>query len=83
MTSGFEDPANTFATSYQNEYTIVSGLGRLLYNYRNKYYLNATLRNDASSQIPTQNRNQQFWAIGAGWELTKEKFMESVKWIDF
>lgn len=83
MTSGFEDPANTFATSYQNEYTIVSGLGRLLYNYRNKYYLNATLRNDASSQIPTQNRNQQFWAIGAGWEVTKEKFMENIKWIDF
>lgn len=83
ITSGFEDPSNTFATSYQNEYTTVSGLARVLYNYKGKYYLNGTLRNDASSQLPEQNRNQLFWSVGAAWELTKENFMQNIEWINF
>ncbi|MEI9957714.1 MAG: hypothetical protein WDM90_15755, partial [Ferruginibacter sp.] len=58
-------------------------LARFLYNYKNKYFLNASIRNDASSQIAPQNRNQIFWAVGAGWELTKEKFMEGIPQINF
>jgi len=53
------------------------------YNYKNKYFLNASFRNDASSQIPTKNRNQQFWAVGAAWELTREDFMANQKIFDF
>lgn len=82
ITSGFEDPAKTIATSSQNEYTLVSGLGRVLYNYQNKYYLNVSFRDDATSQIPTKNRHQQFWAVGAAWEMTRERFMENVEWIN-
>jgi TonB-linked SusC/RagA family outer membrane protein len=83
MTSGFEDPSNTFATSSQNEYSTVSYLARALYNYKGKYYLNASFRDDGSSQIPTNNRYQQFWAVGAAWELTKENFMKDQKIFDF
>jgi TonB-linked SusC/RagA family outer membrane protein len=83
MTSGFEDPSNTIATSSQSEYSTVSYLVRGLYNYENKYYLNASFRDDASSQIPEKNRHQQFWAVGAAWEISKEKFMESVSIIDY
>ena len=83
MTNGFEDPNNTFATSSQYENTTVSFLGRVLYNYRNKYYLNASFRDDGSSQIPTNNRYQQFWAVGAAWEISKEDFMKDVGFINF
>lgn len=83
ITSGFEDPTKTFANSSQNEYTLVSYLGRILYNYKGKYYLNASIRDDASSQIPTKNRHQQFWAAGAAWEISKENFMAGQKIFDF
>lgn len=69
--------------SDQNEYTTASVLGRILYNYNGKYYLNASLRDDASSQIPTNNRHQRFWALGAAWELTKENFMRGQNFFDF
>jgi TonB-linked SusC/RagA family outer membrane protein len=78
---GVVDPANT--NSSQNEYATASVLGRLLYNYKNKYYLNASIRDDGSSQIPSQNRHQKFWAVGAAWELTKETFMQNIRLIDF
>ena len=83
MTSQFNDPNNTIATSEQNEYSTASVLGRVLYNYKGKYYLNASLRDDATSQIPTKNRHQQFWALGAAWELTKEGFMQDIHQINF
>lgn len=83
MTSGFEDPNQTIASSSQSEYSTVSYLARVLYNYRGKYYFNASFRDDGSSQIPTNNRYQQFWAIGAAWELTKENFMKNQKIFDF
>ncbi len=78
---GVVDPQNTFSS--QNEYSTASVLGRVLYNYRNKYYFNASIRDDASSQIPEQNRHQQFWAVGAAWELSREDFMQSVEFINF
>ncbi|MDQ2718337.1 MAG: SusC/RagA family TonB-linked outer membrane protein [Bacteroidota bacterium] len=75
------DPYKT--NSAQNEYTTASGLARALYNYKGKYFFNASLRNDASSQIPTKNRNQQFWALGGAWELTKENFMANQRLFDY
>jgi TonB-linked SusC/RagA family outer membrane protein len=79
----FQDNALTFATSSQYERTTVSELGRFIYNYKNKYFLNGSIRNDASSQLPPQNRNQVFWAVGAGWDLSKENFMANQKIFDF
>lgn len=75
------DPTNT--NSFQGEYSTVSLLGRILYNYKGKYYLNASIRDDASSQLPPNNRHQAFWAVGAAWELSKEDFMQSQKIFDF
>lgn len=83
ITTQFNDPANSIATSDQREYTTASALARVLYNYKGKYFLNGSLRDDASSQIPEKNRHQAFWAIGAAWDLTKENFMANVKKIDF
>lgn len=69
----------------QDEYATVSGLARVLYNYQNKYYLNGTFRRDGSSQINKEysKKWQNFWALGAAWELTKEKFMDNQKIFDY
>jgi len=83
VTSGFEDPTQTLASSSQREYSTASWLGRVLYNYKGRFYVNASLRDDASSQIPGKNRHQKFWAVGGAWELTKESFMKSIDVINF
>ncbi len=78
---GVIDPTNT--NSSQSEYSTASLLGRVLYNYKSKYFLNASIRNDASSQIPVQNRNQLFWALGGAWEISQENFMKNQKAFDY
>ncbi len=83
ISTQFNDPATTLASSSQSEYSTASVLGRLLYNYKGKYFLNASLRDDGSSQIPTKNRHQKFWAVGAAWDLSKEKFMQQISVINF
>ena len=83
INNGFQDPLSTSASSGQSEYSTVSVLGRALYNYQNKYFLNASFRNDASSRLPKANRNQQFWAVGAAWDITKESFMNNQRIFDF
>jgi len=75
------DPGGTYSS--QGEATTVSYLARVLYNYAGKYYLNASFRDDASSQIPSNNRHQQFWALGAAWEISKESFMSNQKIFDY
>ncbi|HMH24477.1 MAG TPA: SusC/RagA family TonB-linked outer membrane protein [Puia sp.] len=77
VSNGFQDATTTSSSSSQIEYTTVSYLGRLLYNYAGKYYINASFRDDASSRIPEKNRHQQFWAVGGAWEISKEDFMAS------
>lgn len=75
--NGFATPANP--RSNQWEYTTVSFLGRMLYNYKGKYYLTASYRKDYASNINDDysKKGQNFWAVGAGWEISKESFMAS------
>lgn len=79
----FNDPTTTLASSDQGEYSTASALLRVLYNYKGKYFFNASFRNDGSSQIPEKNRHQNFWAVGAAWDISKESFMQNIKQIDY
>lgn len=83
-TNGFGQNTGT-GTSYQREYANVSYLARILYNYQNKYYLNASYRKDWASQINQdyKKQGQSFWAVGLAWEISKEKFMENQHIFDF
>ena len=83
INNGFGDAQSQRSNSSQNEKTTASALLRVLYNYENKYYLNASFRRDGSSQISPSSRWQNFWALGAAWELTREGFMSGQKIFDF
>ena len=83
LNNGFGYVNQGSASSYQSEYTTVSYFARGMYNFRNKYYLNASFRDDGSSRIPQQNRYQKFWAVGAAWELSKEDFFQNIRQINF
>lgn len=84
INTGFGDVKSVIPAD-QSEYATVSGLARLLYNYQGKYYLNASFRRDGSSQISRNydNKFQNFWAVGAAWEITKEDFMQNQDVVDF
>lgn len=54
----------------------MSYFGRLNYNYKEKYLLNATFRADGSSQFSQGNRWGYFPSVSVGWVMTNEDFME-------
>ncbi len=85
LSTGFGNQGTLTSTSNQNEYATVSGLARVLYNYSNKYYLTASYRRDGASQISQvyKDKFQDFWAVGAAWEISREKFMENVRQVNF
>lgn len=65
-------------------YRRVSYFGRIGYNYKEKYLLNATLRADGSSKFASVKRWGYFPSVSAGWVITNENFMESSRnWLDF
>lgn len=48
--------------------------GRANYDYREKYLLNLSFRRDGSSRFAPANRFSNFWAVGAAWIFTEEKW---------
>ena len=62
----------------------ISYFGRLGWNLKETYMVNATLRADGSSRFAKGNRFGYFPSLSAGWTLTNEAFMEDAPaWINF
>lgn len=65
-------------TSVKNTITtnshMVSYLGRVLYNYGDRYLLNASFRRDGSSKFGLNNQWATFPAFSAAWRISNEKF---------
>jgi TonB-linked SusC/RagA family outer membrane protein len=59
----------------------ISYFGRLLYNYAEKYFVQASLRADAAdlSVLPIEKRWGYFPAVSAGWTMSNENFMKSTR----
>ncbi|MFZ0598239.1 MAG: SusC/RagA family TonB-linked outer membrane protein, partial [Flavobacterium sp.] len=57
---------------------IISYLGRLSYNYKEKYFLQASIRRDGISQFESDVRYNNFPGVSAGWTVSKESFMEGI-----
>jgi TonB-dependent starch-binding outer membrane protein SusC len=59
-----------------NQYRRASYFGRIGYNFKEKYLLNATLRRDGSSKFAAGHRWGMFPSVSAGWVLTNENFFD-------
>jgi len=57
--------------------TLASYFGRVNYNFREKYLLEANFRYDGSSRFPQDNRWGLFPSFSAGWRIIKEDFMDN------
>ena len=61
------------------EWSLVSFLSRLTYNYKGKYLLTAAVRSDGSSRFGSENRWGTFPSISAGWIASDESFLADSK----
>lgn len=61
--------------------SLVGFFGRMAYDYRGKYLLNATIRRDGSSVFGPENRWGNFPSVSVGWRFTDEGFMDQFKGI--
>jgi TonB-dependent starch-binding outer membrane protein SusC len=58
-----------------NKRRLVSGVGRIQYDYLSKYYVTLSARADGSSVFGADNKWGYFPAVAIGWNLHKEKFL--------
>lgn len=58
-------------------WSLLSYLGRLNYNYKQKYFLTATIRRDGSSKFGANNKYGNFPSASLGWALGKENFLSN------
>lgn len=73
VNAGTQNQKADGTTSYN---TLVSFLGRVMYNYDSRYYITASLRADGSSRFPSGNKYALFPSVSASWRVISEEFME-------
>lgn len=69
--------SNFKAEAYGWGSNLMSGLGRLDYNYGEKYFLGGSFRRDGSSRLSPDNRWGTFWSVSGAWSLHKEEFLKN------
>ena len=69
-------------TSTESTTRSIGIVGAFNYSYHDCYLFDASLRMSASSQFGSDNRWGAFWALGVGWNLHNENFMEDTGWIN-
>ena len=67
---------------FSNE-AMLSFFGIADYNYDNRYFVQATIREDGSSLFGSKNKWGLFWSASASWNISNEKWMDSTdSWLD-
>lgn len=62
--------------------TLASYFGRVNYNFKEKYLLEANFRYDGSSRFPQDSRWGLFPSFSAGWRISQESFFtDAVSWV--
>ena len=64
------------------QWTINSFMGRINYDYKDKYLITATLRRDGSSRFGQNSKYGNFPGIAVAWNISNENFMKGIGWLD-
>ena len=62
------------ASSYESEHVLTSYIGRINYDYSERYLFQATVRRDGSSRLSNDGRWGWFPSGSLGWRIDKEPF---------
>lgn len=76
LNEGILNPVTTATSSL---WSLSSFFGRVKYNYKSKYYLEASYRADGSSKFAEGNKWSYFPSFGGSWRFIKEDFLKNSK----
>jgi TonB-linked SusC/RagA family outer membrane protein len=80
LSSGESNKENSGNAS---EWSLFSIFGRVNYDLKGKYFIEATVRRDGSSRFSAANRYGTFPAASAAWAISEEDFMSGTRsWLD-
>lgn len=79
VSAGTQNQRANGDTSYN---TLASFLGRIMYNYDNRYYVTASLRADGSSRFPEGSKYAYFPSVSVSWRIIGEEFMKDQEVFD-
>ena len=69
-----QNGSDTYSESFEYKHAILSYIGRINYNYDDRYLFSATVRRDASSRLTRSIRWGTFPSVSLGWRFDKENF---------
>ena len=69
-----QNGASTYSESSEYKHALTSFIGRLNYNYDDKYLLSAVVRRDGSSRLSKNIRWGTFPSVSVGWRFDREEF---------
>ena len=78
----FDNGTSETSDTFRRESSISSTFLSLEYDFQKKYLLNTTFRRDGSSRFGANNKYGNFYAIGLGWNIHKEDFMQNNDFIN-
>lgn len=71
----------TGGSGFAQEWALLSYLARANYNYKNRYFLTATIRRDGSSRFGPAARWGYFPSVSAAWLMSDENYMKDLSWL--
>ena len=77
----FADPLTKTSRDAVQTWALASAFGRLNYNYKGKYFLEASYRYDGSSRLVPDDRWRFFPSFSGAWRVSEEGFMDNVSFV--
>lgn len=68
-------------TSAVSKHRAVTGIFAFNYNYDLRYLLDFNINEEGSTAFGSNKRFQEFWSVGLGWNVDREKFIKDWKWL--
>lgn len=66
----------------KNRRSNIGYLGRASYSFADRYFLTGSFRRDGASVFGVNQKWGDFAAVGAAWNITKEKFMDKIDYLN-
>lgn len=70
------------ATSSESEWSLLSYLARINYDYSSRYFITASIRADGSSRFGRSNKYGVFPSVALAWRISDESFLRDVSAIN-
>ncbi len=69
---------NQTTSSSRTEYALISYIGRINYDFDQKYLVSASIRRDGGSRFGPNNKWGTFPSLSVGWRISQENFMQNL-----